>query len=318
MTRDLAELASAAGIDLASEPFTLVRGHTARRAAGNMAAAYDQLEALDEPKLAATARDLLDRYGFEDGDPVAVAAAALAEQVEAHDRAAQPNPYHNAHHILEVLLNAHYLALRNDAFATHIRLTPRDHGRLYLAALIHDLDHDGTMNGSQRFRLERQSLVHAWPILAQAGVPAEDCKAIETMVLATDPAGPNLYLKALHAHVFYDGEPPPPTLGYAELEALARDDRLLRLAGLLNDADLLSSAGFTLSYSLKQSEKLGLEGGRRLDNDDLLRFIQHIVGGSFTTRAGRFFNPNLLLIKSFAELNRGADDDGIDAPLIRP
>lgn len=317
MTRDLAELASAAGIDLASEPFALVRNHTARRAAANMAAAYDRLEALAEPKLAPAVRFLLERYGFEDRDPMMLAACDLAERVEARDRAVLPNPYHNAHHILEVLLNAHYLGLRNDAFATHVRLTPQDHGRLYLAAIIHDLDHDGTMNGDERFRLERRSLDHAGPELERAGVPAEDRKAIQTMVLATDPAGPNLYLKALHTHVFYEGEPPPPELAYAELEPLAQDDRLLRLAGLLNDADLLSSAGFTLTYSLKQSEKLGLEGGRRLDHDDLLRFIQYIVGGSFTTRAGRFFNPNLLLIKSFAELNR-ADDDGVDAPLIRP
>ena len=318
MTRSFDDIARTAGLDLSVEPFVMVEGSTARRAAQSIIAAFEALEALAPPKLAPLTDWLLARQGFAADHPYRRAAWPLAEAIERRDQPKPVNPYHNAHHTLEVLLNAHYLACRNDTVATQIRLTQREYGLLCLAALIHDYEHDGTMNGAQRFRLERQSADLASPFFAAAGIDAEDRAAINVIVLATDPAGPNLYMKALHGMAFYEGSPPDPALAYPELAPLAEDRRLLRLAALLNDADLLSSAGLSVDYAAKQSAKLGAEGGRRLDCADMLRFLSYIVGGSFTTRAGRFFNLNMFLIKALAELGVNHSDDGIDAPLIRP
>lgn len=318
MTRRMDELAAQAGLDLRVEPFAVPAGHTARRAARNITEAYTRLEAIQGDKLVPVVLWLLARYGFGEDHPYARAALPIAEAIEARDTPQPVNPYHNAHHTLEVVLNAHYLAARNDLVATHIRLTPREHALLYLAALIHDFEHDGTMNGKQRFRLERHANEAASTFFDAAGLSAEDQAVIKVPVLATDPAGPNLYMKALHSHAFYNGPAPDPATEFAELKPLAEDRRLLRLAGLLNDADLMSSAGLSLDYARRQSDKLGAEGGRYLDCNDMLRFLNHIVGGSFTTRAGRFFNMNMFLIKSFSELGLSSSNDGIEAPLVRP
>ncbi|MCW0180919.1 hypothetical protein [Zavarzinia sp.] len=318
MTRSFEDVARAAGLDLSAEPFAMIAGSSARCAAASIIAVFEALEAQPVPKLAPMTDWLLAGQGFPPGHPYRVAARPLAEAIEARDQPVPVNPYHNAHHTLEVLLNAHYLACRNDAVATRIRLSRREYGILCLAALIHDFEHDGTMNGAQRFRLERHSADLAAPYFVAAGIGAEDRAAIDAIVLATDPAGPNLYMKALHGQAFYDGPPPDPSLAFPELAPLAGDHRLLRMAALLNDADLLSSAGLSVDYAAKQSAKLGAEGGRILDCADMLRFLSHIVGGSFTTRAGRFFNLNMFLIKAMAELGQGHSDDGIDAPLIRP
>lgn len=318
MTRRMDQLAADAGIALDIEPFAVIQGHTARRAARAITATYGRLEATPGDKLAPIVLWLLETCGFGADHPYARAARPIAEAIEARDTPRPVNPYHNAHHTLEVVLNAHYLAARNDVVATMIRLTPREHGLLCLAALIHDFEHDGTMNGKQRFRLEQLANDTATPFFDEAGISAEDQAVIKVTVLATDPAGPNLYMKSLHSHEFYGGPTPDPATAYAELAPLAQDRRLLRLAGLLNDADLMSSAGLSLDYSRRQSDKLGAEGGRYLDCNDMLRFLSHIVGGSFTTRAGRFFNTNMFLIKSFSELGMSSSDDGIPAPLIRP
>ncbi|MFA5122188.1 hypothetical protein [Zavarzinia sp.] len=321
MITAMADTAWQAGLDLAAEPFAMVRGRTARRAAQAIIAAYEQIEATAGPKLGPIVDWLLAGYGFAADHPYRRAAAQIAAAIEARDTPHPLNPYHNAHHTLEVVLNAHYLAARNDAVATHIRLTAREHGLLCVAALIHDFEHDGTMNGAQRFRLERLANDRATPHFDAAGVTPEDQAAIRVIVLATDPAGPNLYMKSLHSEAFYGGPPPDATTAFPELLPLAEDHRLLRLAGLLNDADLLSSAGLSSDYAAKQSAKLGAEAGRRLGSADFLRFLGHIVGGSFTTRAGRFFNLNMFLIKSLAEL--GAEehemkDVAAKEPLMRP
>ncbi|PWR22197.1 hypothetical protein [Zavarzinia compransoris] len=318
MTATLQEIAGTAGIDLAAEPFALVQGHTARRAARSMIGSYLALEAAPEPKLGPIADWVLAAYGFGPDHPYRRAAAPIAAAIERRDTPVPVNPYHNAHHTLEVLLNAHYLAIRNDLVATHIRLNDRERALLCLSALIHDYEHDGTMNGPTRFRLESLAYDTAHPQFRAAGMDEADCAAIRAIVLATDPAGPNLYMKALHSAAFYGGLPPEPGQAFAELKPLADDRRLLRMAALLNDADLLSSAGLSVDYADRQSAKLGAEGGRKLDCADMLRFLQHIVGGSFTTRAARFFNLNMFLIKSFAEMDVHDSNDGVDAPLIRP
>lgn len=317
-TPSLQDLACEAGIDLQAEPFVLVGGDTSRRAATSMIRTFEALEALAPPKLGPVMDWLLQGLDFPADHPFRRAAATLSEAVERRDTPVPVNPYHNAHHTLEVVLNAHYLASRNDRVSACIQLTARERGILYLAALIHDFEHDGTMNGAQRFRLERQSADLALPHLTLAGVDAADREAIRVIVLATDPAGPNLYMKSLHSIAFADGTALEPAQAYDELAPLAADRRLLRLAALLNDADLLSSAGLSVDYAAKQSAKLGAEGGRRLDSADMLRFLSRIVGGSFTTRAGRFFNLNMFLIKAMAEISLAHNDDGIDAPLVRP
>lgn len=318
MTKTLQEIAGPLGIDLSHEPFALGEGRTARRAARSMITAYLALEAAPEPKLGPVADWVLASYGFPPDHPYRQAAAPIAAAIEGRDTPVPVNPYHNAHHTLEVLLNAHYLAIRNDRVATHIHLTDRERALLCLAALIHDYEHDGTMNGPKRFRLESLAFDTALPQFRAAGMDEADCAAIQAIVLATDPAGPNLYMKALHSAAFYGGPTPTEDMAFAELKPLADDRRLLRMAGLLNDADLLSSAGLSSEYSDRQSAKLGAEGGRKLDCADMLRFLQHIVGGSFTTRAGRFFNLNMFLIKSFAEMDVHVSNDGVNAPLVRP
>lgn len=315
---ELETLAAETGLDLAAEPFTLIQGHTARRAAQAIVRAFMVLEEVSAPKLAPVTDWMLAGYGFPPDHPYRIAARTLSAAVESRDTPVPVNPYHNAHHTLEVVLNAHYLAERNDKVATHIRLTARERGLLCLAALIHDFEHDGTMNGAVRFRLECMAVEAALPCLRDAGLAEGDIAAIRAVVLATDPAGPNLYMKALHGAAFYEAPPPIETEAFAELRPLAEDRRLLRMAGLLNDADLLSSAGLDVDYAGRQSAKLGAEGGRKLDGADMLRFLNHIVGGSFTTRAGRFFNLNMALIKASAELDVHENDDGIDAPLVRP
>ncbi len=243
---------------------------------------------------------LMQRAGVADNDPLRMAGAAIAAEMTetANDR----NAYHNAGHTRDVLLNTHFLVMRNQKEAgPEARLSDNDIAHLYSAAVIHDYTHDGKTNNGAMFRLEKSALQAAERHFDEYGVPASSRETLRDLVLPTDPGRPLALLKKIHDHHFSGSHAPTLESDLQDLKPLAENPRLARMAAILTDADVLSSAGLTVDYAKEQTLKLGREWGRMLDEKDTLGFITHVVGGRFTTPEAKFFQPNLDRIRKDAE-----------------
>lgn len=220
-------------------------------------------------------------------DPFRLAAKGVARDLDAGIGVWPEAHYHNAQHVCEVLLSAHYVGLLGN-------LEKRDHELLLLAAVVHDLDHDGGTNGGEPFRLERRSLRRAEPYLERAGVPMESREWLSALVLATDMAQGLPYARACYRHHFLGAEPPLQPPPAAELAALAQDAGLARIAIALTEGDALASAGLGLEYARLQLSRLAREWGRSLGPDDLRTYLERDFGEFLIAS---FFNPNLERIK---------------------
>lgn len=221
------------------------------------------------------------------GGDLTIAAAAhdLARAIDTegphHDR----HPYHNRQHFCEVMLAAELLC------RVH-RVAPAEAQLVLLAALIHDLDHDG--EPSCTFRLERHSLERAAPFLARAGVEPVVVARLAALVLATQPTqGTRAALDARAFHV-NGAALRPPSDEAPELAGLAMDADLTRLALLLCEADLLPSVALTFAHALQLQERLAREWRRPLGAMDKLQFQRDVLANGLI---GPFFLPNAVAIR---------------------
>ncbi|MBF8295984.1 MAG: hypothetical protein HW389_2529 [Bacteroidetes bacterium] len=209
------------------------------------------------------------------------------------------NPYHNAQHFCEVLLNALYLSLLAG-------LAPREKTQLLVAALTHDFHHDGTTNANVPFRLERLSAEAAAPYLDAAGVSREERERITAMIFATEVSVGTRFARDCHLHLAGGGSSPGLSGVPAQLATLAGDARLALQAVVLGEADVLSSAGLTVQYGELQQDKLAEERKQPLGSAHKLHFLSQVFR-EFTV--GRFFSPNLRDLKiaaqDLAEKERG-------------
>lgn len=224
------------------------------------------------------ARLLLEEAGLPQHTPLARACLQAAEAVSCWGGF----PYHSARHHAEVATNAMVLA----ALCREAPLCAGEREILLAAALGHDLYWEPT--GGAPFEREAQSARLLCNICSLQGVSETDRAAVRALVMSTEPQARRWLAQALA------GDAPPPPAPLAPLT----DARLLRLAALLSDADLLSSAGLTPAWTRVQQARLEREQGRALGRPELRQFLDTVVGPDFLTQAGRIFSPNLARIRA--------------------
>lgn len=230
---------------------------------------------------------LADLTGLEADAPLRIAGLAIASDMDAGRGAGDTLPYHNRQHFCEVMLAAHYIALRAD-------VPKEDRARLLVAALIHDFGHDGGTNLGALFKLERQALQLATPYLARAGVSAQSMQYIGAAVLATDVVSGLPRARAWYRFHFQGQARPEGDEPAAELGVFATCPECSRTAVLLAEADALGSVGLTPGYAHIQQQRLAREWGRPLGPAEQFHYLDEVFGEFMVAD---FFAPNLEQIR---------------------
>jgi hypothetical protein len=193
------------------------------------------------------------------------------------------HPYHNSQHTCEVMLSSYFLSLLRG-------LNKHETAEIILAALIHDFQHDGRINGDVSFRLERHAINEATPYLLATEITEVQQRNIAALILSTDiTIGLNIARASYAHHVHGSSLPKIPQVA-SELEAVCKDPLKSIQALILCEADILPSVGLTIEYALRLQEKLSIEWGTSLGLEDKLRFINK---SCHTFIIGNFFNPNV-------------------------
>jgi hypothetical protein len=221
--------------------------------------------------------------GWTADDPLVTVLAAIAKEVDEGELSA-PLPYHNRIHSCEVVLGAHFLGRL-------LGLTPVQHTELVVAAVIHDLGHDGGTNQDEPFRLERQSHAYARPYLAQAGVSEDRLQRLLTLLLATDIVHGLPRVRAWFRYHAGQGPRPEAPEPDPAFDLLAHDPDLVRSAVILTEADALSSAGLTAERAQLQEERLAAERGWSVGACAKARYLDTVFPEGFLL--ADIFNPNL-------------------------
>lgn len=220
----------------------------------------------------------------------------------------QANSFHNTLHTAYVTLIAGYLAQSADgALDLSDRLT------LVLAALAHDVDHQGRGNPhDQPMANEQAAFAVIRPALVGCDVTRGRVRDILLMLRTTSPNGPHAYLKAIAgaARGGQTGAPIDPEARFTDLDVMLGDPRLVEMAAMLSDADLYASAGAGLEANKVMSLRLTRElrdNGVDMDfTSDAARlgFLDNIVGADgFCSRAGRdLFNGFFQDLKNYTQM----------------
>jgi hypothetical protein len=224
----------------------------------------------------------LSSIGLPDTDPLSRAGRAIAHDIDHGIGSGVAAGYHNGQHFLEVMLSALYLA-RLD------RLDVQRTARVVTAGLIHDFHHDGSRGSAAPFRLERLASREAQRYLRQARVDVDECRRLETLVLATEPRAGVPFARACWTRAAA-ASPPRSSHLPAALERLLEEPRLAHEAVMLAEADVLPSIGLTVEHADQLQARLAAEWGTTLGRDDKRQFIDRMVG-DITVAA--FFVPNI-------------------------
>lgn len=241
--------------------------------------------------------------------PLELAGEALARQLDGGIGAGAGNGYHHIAHFKDVLLGA---AMLTEVAAWQGKPLPGEQrSMLLLAALGHDMGHDGGRNNGTPFRLEMQSCQYLQHVMTHYEVPALQQEQIRLMVLTTDVSQGTAHLHALakgQSHPLLEG-------AYVPLSLLQQPTHrhVVELAAMLRDADVLMAAGVAASVTRDQRAGLAREWNTPLPDSDHERFIGFVLTPpdgrpSFNSAAGKFFNPALRQIRQ--ELARSARATG--------
>jgi len=276
--------------DFSKPPFRVPAEADARTVAEDIIACFELVSGLPE-RLMQCFGAAAHIAGLAENDPLRVAGERIARDMDAGVGSGGDNPYHNAQHFCEVLLNALYLSLLAG-------LAPREKTQLLVAALTHDFHHDGKTNANVSFRLERLSAEAVAPYLDAAGVSREERERITAMIFATEVSVATRFARDCHLHLSAGGPRPGLSGVPAQLAMLAGDASLALQAVVLGEADVLSSAGLTVQYGELQQDKLAEERKQPLGSKHKLHFLNQVFQ-EFTV--GRFFSPNLRDLKMAAQ-----------------
>jgi hypothetical protein len=250
-----------------------------------MTALYQRWQNTDGPDLVRLTEALITHVGLAVDTPIARTCLEAAAAV----RRWRGCEYHSARHHAEVATNAMVLATISAQLGCHT--PPHDLGILLAAALAHDIDLEPATAKQVRFEAESKSAAALDAIAASCGVGDDDRHAMHLLVMATEPHSRAGIAALLAGQDGADGALPDP------LARLATDQRLLKLAGLISDADLLSSAGLTRAWTRVQEQRLEREINAPIADADWHQFFDTIVGRDFLSRGGRHFAANLAHIR---------------------
>ncbi len=187
--------------DLSCAPFSVQDGAGPAEVAAQIVASYEVARTLSD-KLTRALDAVVCVLGLPQDAPLARAARALANDVDAGAGDGRANPYHNSQHYCEVMLAACYLAQRAS-------LNTSERAQLLVAALAHDIHHDGRSAIGRRFRLESLAVQATLPYLNEAGIPRDEQSRIMSLMLATEVTTGVAYARQCYAH-FFAGAPLPP------------------------------------------------------------------------------------------------------------
>ena len=251
-----------------------------------MTALYGHWERIGGPDLVRLTEALIAHIGLAADTPIARTCLGAAAAV----RQWQGCAYHSARHHAEVATNAMVLAAISARRGCHT--PPHDLGILLAAALAHDIDLEPSTAKQVRFAAESKSAAALDAIAASCGVGDNDRNAMHILVMATEPHSRAAIAALLAGRDGGEGALPDPLTG------LATDPRLLRLAGLISDADLLSSAGLTKAWTRVQEQRLEREINAPIADAEWHDFFDTIVGRDFLSRGGQHFAANLAHIRT--------------------
>jgi hypothetical protein len=234
------------------------------------------------------------------------------------DRSGFRNAYHNPAHTRDVTVSWANLAVLNNHLHHHERAPLRleKHGLAIglMAALGHDLRHDGTTNhaGPRRrqggrgagrtripFRLESIAAEKVGQIMAKSKVDPAKAASVTAAIMATDPVDGYSALEH-HAGKFHSD------IVLHEGLAPLQDPACWHVAALLRDADLVTSAGLSAAEHDHQAGLLMQELGLDEETpDDTERFFGETARGGFASPAGALFMPQFNALRAINRSRAG-------------
>lgn len=212
-------------------------------------------------------------------------------------------PYHNNLHFRKVLLHVIRMIMvhNNDIFkgTTH-QLSQKDITKLIVGACIHDIGHEGKGNFiSHKYHFamtEQRSFFYAYPYLRASGLDDEILSDIKVMLMTTDvspvgdPLSPVNQLRAIYEdHFGMDEERESEDAVSEELLVLVNDHHLCFLCVMLQEADIMNSAG--VSYDVTRLESIAISQEMGLLHalpEDTMLFLETICRGRLLSDAARF------------------------------
>lgn len=256
----------------------------------------EQYRETGRPSLPALAMHHAETLGLDNGSPEYKAMILVAARAEMK-LAATPD-YHSQFHYTDVAAyTANLLGKNNDMVSGNrggVPLSKTEQALTFIAAIGHDLDHDGHGNPpNDPLFNEEKSFNKMLPLLEEAGLAAKDIKSIHTILQTTSPNGPHAVLKeaaqAQREGRSADWGKVDKDNKFGDLRiSLERDPKMTQMAAMVSDADLAGS-----SLSMKSNKVLS----------ELLTAEVKKAGGNldFTTDGARkFFLDNIVGKEGFA------------------
>jgi hypothetical protein len=238
-------------------------------------------------------------------DPLLMAGATLAAEIDRVAAGRPPNAYHNSQHLCEVVLCSLFLGRQAG-------LSPPRLARVVVAALVHDFRHDGTTNGGEAFRLEQLAVNSARPFLVRASVEADEIERIAAIVLATEMTRGVPFARRCFRFLHQAGPNPEmlreATGDLSPLQRIATDPTTAFEAVLVAEADLLPSIALTEEHSLLCQQRLARENRHvAVGPAAKLAFLEQQAEGFLVSG---FFEPNFhrLLQTMRAALSEGTPE----------
>lgn len=224
--------------------------------------------------------------------------------------------YHGNEHYRKVLFHAlRLMAAHNQIFAGTVDMIgPQRIALLIAAACVHDLGHAGGDNQRDGVYtpgfMEQRALDIARPYFDAVELAGDERGEIETIVFCTDItffAGDNspcVRMKKLYRHYFWEDD-----VGDASMLMMGRlrryedDPGLVRMAMILHEADVGTSAGLTYEQTRKETMAIIEERDLKVAGPGIvLTFLREQLGETMYTEAGKqVFGPAMREIIKAAE-----------------
>ena len=254
------------------------------------------------PSLPALAMHHAEQMGLDKNSPAYKALIMVA--VRAEMKAAVTPDYHSKFHYMDVAAMTANLLEKNSEMvkagvAGAVPLTQHEQALTFIAAMGHDLDHEGGTNPPHDpLHFEQRSFYLMEPLLQEAGLTAEDISKIYTILMTTSPDGPHAVLKAAaqaqRTGSAVDFTAVDPKNRFPELHVLGRDSKLTQMAAIVSDSDLYASSGAGMKSNQVMSALFTTELKKGDPNIDLTTdnarkfFLDNIVGkDGYASNAGR-------------------------------
>jgi len=260
--------------------------------------AYGRIERMHEAGRLSLESGISKIFGESPKDPTVKAcrdaSLAIAAKVDSGQDGSSKNAYHNPMHFAKVAMNFMELAQgHNKTCAPNDRLSSADMATGVLAALSHDLGHNGKGNmvdGTHKpFHLEQQSIDIAKGWTADSLKSAPEAQKAFSLIYATDVSGnpsPAHVVRTWHDYYFKNAPKPDIKTTPKELIPVVGDRKTTLMASLLQDADVLHSV-LSCSQNAKESLYVAEEAKMTMSAAGSQFFLKNLVGGRMTTDVAR-------------------------------